>query len=313
MISLTNKRVVEEKFPNVKIHSVEEFLGTGLKLSAANQTELQIEGIVLMDFGVEKSDILFQIPFIVTEEDVKEIIIGYNVIENLVVNCEKVNVYDSISKLSNMPENKIGGIVNQIRARFSCPEIMGDVKIGCDQIVPANRVHRVKCKTEIKVEGPNKSVLFSPKDDWEMENLDVMETPETLKTGKKQNICISVHKGMLVGWLCEVSEIIPLAIKNKKMNDYENENITKSEDSSETKFDLKHLSAEQKHCVENLISQQKHVFSEDSDDIGHIKDLKMQIELSDKIPVSESYRKIPKLLYDEVKCHINKLLTKELD
>ena len=208
MISLMNKRVVEEKFPNVKIHSVEEFLGTGLKLSAANQTELQIAGIVLMDFGVEKSDILFQIPFIVTEEDIKEIIIGYNVIENLVVNCEKVNVYESLSKLSNMQENKIGGIVNQIRARFSCPEIMGDVKIGCDQIVPASCVHRVKCKTEIKVEGPNKSVLFSPKDNWEMENLDVMETPETLKTGKKQNICISVHnssekniwlkKGMLV-------------------------------------------------------------------------------------------------------------------
>ena len=95
--------------------------------------------------------------------------------------------------MSNMPENKIEGIVNQIRARFSCPEIIGDVKTECDQIVPASCVHRVKCKTEIKVEGPNISVLFSPKDSWEMENLDVMETPETLKTGKKQNICISVH------------------------------------------------------------------------------------------------------------------------
>ena len=68
------------------------------------------------------------------------------------------------------------------------------------------------------------------------------------------------------------------------------------------------MSAEQKHCVENLISQHKHVFSEDSDDIGHIKDLKMQMELS--IRISESYSKIPKLLYDEVKCRINKLLTK---
>ena len=60
MISLMNKRVVEEKFPNVKIHSVEEFLGTGLKLSAANQTELQIEGIVLMDFGVKNRTYCFK-------------------------------------------------------------------------------------------------------------------------------------------------------------------------------------------------------------------------------------------------------------
>ena len=160
-------------------------------------------------------------------------------------------------------------------------------------------------------------MLFSPKDNWEMDNLDLMETPETLKAGKKQNICISVHnssekniwlkKGMMVGWVYEISEIIPLSIK-KEVN--ENKKLNKSEDPIETRFDLKHLSGEQRQCVENLILQQSHVFSEDSDDIGHIKDFKMQIELSDKVPVSESYRKIPKLLYDEVKCHINKLLTK---
>ena len=39
MISLINKKVISEKFSEVKWHTVDEFMGTGLKLSAANQTE----------------------------------------------------------------------------------------------------------------------------------------------------------------------------------------------------------------------------------------------------------------------------------
>ena len=47
MISLINKKVLEGKFPNLKMHFVGEFMGTGLKLSAANHTGLQIQGITL--------------------------------------------------------------------------------------------------------------------------------------------------------------------------------------------------------------------------------------------------------------------------
>ena len=97
-------------------------------------------------------------------------------------------------------------------------------------------------------------------------------------------------------WVCEIAAVIPLSLRDTK-------------DSPQEQFDLKHLSTEQKQFVENLLSQQNEVFSKGSNDIGHMKDFKMQIELSLKIPVSEPYRKIPKLFYDEVKNHINNLLT----
>ena len=193
MISLINKKVWEEKFPNLKMHSVDEFMGTEVKLSAANQTELQIDGIVLVDFGIKQSEVLFQIPFIVTEEDVKDIIIGYNVIENLIVNCnEQRNAYGFLSEMTNTPGIGIEGIVNQIRAKLESPEIRGEVKVSKNQAIPANCVHRVKCKTKVEGESLKNLMLFSPKDNLELNNLDLMETPETVM-GRKQNLCISVH------------------------------------------------------------------------------------------------------------------------
>ena len=222
MISLINKDLLQEKFPDLKIHSVDEFMGAELKLSAANQTELQIEGIALLDFGVEESEVLFQIPFIVTKEDVKDIIIGYNVIENLVANCgEKVKAQDFLAKIANVSNNKVDVVVNRIRASFDSPEVMGDVKILKDHIVPPNCVHRVKCETKVRVDNPQQSVLFSPEDNLEIINdLNVMESPETVKMGRKQNMFISVHnpssksiclkKGTQMGHVYEISNMIPL-------------------------------------------------------------------------------------------------------
>ena len=66
MICLMNPTVLQEKFAGVKIHSVEEFLGTGLTLAAANRTELGIVGIALIDFGINVDNVLFQIPFIIS-------------------------------------------------------------------------------------------------------------------------------------------------------------------------------------------------------------------------------------------------------
>ena len=54
--------------------------------------------------------------------------------------------------------------------------------------------------------------------------------------------------------------------------------------------------------------EENEVFSKHKNDIGHIRDFKMRINLVDNTPVRESYRQIPRLLYDDVKNHINNLL-----
>ena len=46
------------------------------------------------------------------------------------------------------------------------------------------------------------------------------------------------------------------------------------------------------------------------DDICDIKDFEMDITLKDEIPVNQSYPKLPRNLYGEVKKHVNDLLLK---
>ena len=57
-----------------------------------------------------------------------------------------------------------------------------------------------------------------------------------------------------------------------------------------------------------VLFDEKKIFSISKDDIGHIPDFKLKIDLMDNIPVNEAYRKIPRQLYDEVKDHVNNLL-----
>ena len=76
---------------------------------------------------------------------------------------------------------------------------------------------------------------------------------------------------------------------------------------SEIKLNLDHLDKKREIVVE-MLTDEMDVFSKYKNDIGHIKDFMLKIDLVDGVPVSEAYRKIPKHLYVEVKNHINNLL-----
>ena len=52
-------------------------------------------------------------------------------------------------------------------------------------------------------------------------------------------------------------------------------------------------------------------FSKDPSDIGNIPDFQMDINLTESLPVHESYCLIPRKLYDEVKNHIKDFLTNQ--
>ena len=84
--------------------------------------------------------------------------------------------------------------------------------------------------------------------------------------------------------------------------------INVNENGDGVKSDLDHLNVEEREVVSALLSEEIEVFSQRKNDIGHVKDFKLQINLTDEIPVSEPYRKIPRQLYDKVKNHINDLL-----
>ena len=70
-VTMINRKLAQEIFPGVKIQSVEEFLKNDqkLKILSANQSELNIDGVMIVDFGTENDDGLFQVPFLVTSDE----------------------------------------------------------------------------------------------------------------------------------------------------------------------------------------------------------------------------------------------------
>lgn len=73
---------------------------------------------------------------------------------------------------------------------------------------------------------------------------------------------------------------------------------------------LDHLSCEQQAIVKQMQREASSSFARHKDEVGFKKKLKMDIKLTDDVPVVKSYNAIPRPLYDEVKSHIQDLLNK---
>ena len=68
MVSVINKHWLKSNFSNEKTFSSEEFLGSPLDLKTANNTNLNIEGVTVLDFSLKLTSEKVKVPFIVTNE-----------------------------------------------------------------------------------------------------------------------------------------------------------------------------------------------------------------------------------------------------
>lgn len=74
--------------------------------------------------------------------------------------------------------------------------------------------------------------------------------------------------------------------------------------------DLSQLSEDQQQQVQQMLREECDVFVKDDWDTGCIKDLEMDTQLKDSVPVQKTYNAIPRHLYQEVKTHIQDLLNR---
>ena len=88
MISLVDRKWVKDNFPGAIVHSVADFLEEAeeLQVRAANSTEIEFDGVILLDFGIEGGDESFAVPMLIAKQEMSEVILGYNVIEHLILN-----------------------------------------------------------------------------------------------------------------------------------------------------------------------------------------------------------------------------------
>ena len=342
MVSLLNLDFVTENFTETKVETVAEFFGKeDLKLTVANKNEMRVTGVVVLQFGVVGKSDMFEIPFLVTDEPLSQPILGYNTIEYLVSNFgEMINLPASMvslfgTQLTDRPEV----LVSIVEAGSKITELNEAARVQKRVVLKPGSFVKVRCKfNDLQMSNPvGKIIVFSPLEEFCVEQeLSILETTEKLSKNRKFiDVCvynpnshvIVLEKGTVVGSVSDVAAAFPLPMllpveKPEEVQVGEvsletaEEELTggvslETEDKdvpSELEFELKELDEEQKLIVKEMLNEESDAFSKTKYDLGHIKNFKLKIRLTDEVPVVEPYRKIPPHFYQEVKDHIHNLL-----
>ena len=322
MISLINKGFLLKNFPEAKIESISEFTGENFSLTAANKSEVHVEGVVVLTLGVGESGGLFRVPFLVTGEEISAPIIGYNIIAHLVGNFkEQLNLPKSLVEMitSLSSEKSAETMVNLIERGEEESEMCSEAKLDKNLVVHPGCYEKVKCRVKDLHHRSNKLVVFAPfEEECMVSELIAFESTTVLNSRKKfvdvvvhnpTKQKITVKKGTPLGQVTNVTSAYTLPMMTQKKAEVNPIAVEKEDAEDEPmKFDLEHLEGKQKAAVEELLMKKENVFSKQKNDIGHIKDFKLDIKLMDDIPVAEAYRSIPRNLYTEVKNHISDLV-----
>ena len=324
MISLIDKKFLEENFPSAEVVSISEFAGQGLTLSVANKSEIDVEGVAVLDFGVNDEEGLFRVPFLVTPQEISSPIIGYNTIEHLVKNFRnKVNLSESLCNLvdSLSSSENADAVVNLIEKGSEVKELTSEAKVEKNHVLQAGRCEKVRCRIkDLKFNhAGDKLVMFSPFEEMCVEGDVVAMDSVTVMKSRKKFIEVMVYnptsqplylqKGKALGYVSNVAAAYTLPILQKTAS-VGKVDAEKEEGWNETleNLNLDDLNVEQKKSVLDLLQEEGEAFSKAKNDIGFAPDFKLDLKLTDEEPFGERYRKIPGPLYQEVRNHINDLL-----
>ena len=334
MVSIVDREWLAKRFPDKQVLPVSSFLeGEKLKLSAANSSEIKFDGVVLMDFGMKKGKVEFSIPVLVSSSPMAQPILGFNVIEDLVMNGGSEEHKLLHSCFETACPFKIEPLVSLIQEKAVNPDFIAEVKSSADIVVPAGHKKQVRCRLKATGGEEEQAVYFSPKVSGDDE-LYFLETVSQLRRGRTNYVYVEVmnetcknkvlKKGSVIGSVHSVSAVIPM-VKSPDAGSFgvkvagvhasvgtvaaDDVDVNKDSDDWVPDVDLSHLDKGQRDAVMKVLVEEKDVFSRSECDIGDIKDFKMKIDLEDDIPVKEAYRRIPRNLYAEVQNYINDLLT----
>ena len=167
-------------------------------------------------------------------------------------------------------------------------------------MIHANNAITLKCKSKYLFDEVEKPILFLPVIDGNLySSLQIHESFERFKKYRTPYITLKIYnpssepyyfrKGTL---MYNVSIVIPLESKRKTLHITEpNMKVKKKRQSRKLKLDFKftliNLSPTKQRIVKKILNCQKEIFSWSVSDIGDIRYLEMEIELMDKVLVSE--------------------------
>ncbi|XP_037643835.1 uncharacterized protein LOC119498836 [Sebastes umbrosus] len=330
--------------PDTEVRPVKELLEEGaLELSAANGTDIPYEGWMEIEFTLSKNAVAGMndkpvlVPILVSSSDMTRPIIGFNVIEELALTNDTgedcMPSGHMVKRLCSALEvgHKTARAVLSVLKKQKPVNQPHIARVGRRSVtIPKNKVMTVQCGRlnksvlstshvvlELKQEAPwptglairDQLIELPPEDNG---NIEV--TVENMTDND-----ITLCSRTTLGWLHSVDAIYPLQTKPTEGEKPQTSDSSVAppvqQSGSESQgerwdpaVDLSHLPDDQRQQVQQMLREECDVFAKDDWDTGCIKDLEMDIQLKDNVPVQRTYNAIPKHLYQEVKTHIQDLL-----
>ena len=234
-----------------------------LNIKAANSTTIRFDGVMLLEFSVDAGE-GFLVPVLVASEDISEPIIGYNVIEHLVMKGtdeQKKALQAALKGKTN--QLGIEPLVAWIEKKAQDRDFLAEVKTSTSIKVPAGHRKQIRCRVKAQSDG-EQTVFFTPKIVNEDQELGFNETVSMLRRGKTNYVVVDVmnqtkedktlSKGVKIGSIHSVAAVIPMVkFGDAKMRsevalvgcvEKEEAGAAKTKD----KWDVSHLDEENKSC-----------------------------------------------------------------
>ena len=228
-VSMCDEDYLSEHAPEAEIQPVTDFLEKNEKVRffAANNTEVPIIGAVVMLFTLGK--VSFPVPFVVTSGSMSQPIIGFNVMEQIIVSGNPDTLVSSLHHAMNVSVGTVNVMVKLIAQNFEDSDCVGVLRSTKTVIIPAKSVRRIKCRVKGDVRGVDMTVICSAPmcGEWD-EDLEVTQSLGELVRGRTPNMNIEIRNyaskpkeinaDMVVGEISCVSAVVPIHVSQKSVS-----------------------------------------------------------------------------------------------
>ena len=166
MICLVDRGWLNKHFPDKELITVAEFLEKEgvkeLRLKAANATEIKLDGVVLVQFRLKEGEEI-TVPMLVASDEIAQPILGYNVIEDLILSGSlEQRVALQLALKTETGPVQIDALAAVIEERASNPDWITDIKTANTITVPAGRQMKIKCRVKAMANDSEQTVYFQP-------------------------------------------------------------------------------------------------------------------------------------------------------
>lgn len=285
-----------------------------LSVSSASGDKIPYYGVVEIPFKLGENEPI-TIPFLVSDTlSLTRPILGYNVIEHLCCLYGSEDFTRSLSSTCAIPHKNCAKIV-KVGNR---DETVGQVTSGSRTLVippGSSKVIKAHVRTGATSSEPH-NCLFIPREDNKNEEM-LNEALVTIRHPIK--VLLGVHnlssrsvfipRNTKLGRLETIASVVSVEA-NIQSDGSCRQSTSESIIAPQVSLGSLKLSEKEKKQVTDLLARNGDVFARNDDDIRYVPELKLDIQMVDKVPVKTSYRFIPQALYDEVKDYLQNLITK---